>query len=138
MAILRATSDTYAGEGRDRRRLLRRARRDVAIDLPISPEKDDAMSGRVSFVPFDLAVWNENPFTELAVRTTKWGILAIVGDDGHIATIINLEAVGPICVGFATTQQRLDVGLHELLKPLAHLRGLSLPLSKVACCRRGR
>ena len=48
---------------RDRRGSSDAARRDVAIDLPISSEKDDAMSGWVSFVPFDLVVRDDDPFS---------------------------------------------------------------------------
>src|SRR5262249_19910963 len=122
----------------DRRHSSDAARRDVAMDLPIRPEKDDAMSGRVSFVPFDLVVRDDNPFSYLAVWAAKRAVGALVGDYRHIAIIIHVEAVRPICVGFATARQRWNVGLHELLKPLAYLRWLSLPLSKIAGCHRQR
>src|SRR5215510_8554969 len=121
---------------RDRRGSSDAARRDVAIDLSISPEKDDAMSGRVSFVPFDFAVRDDDPFSYLAVWSAKRAIRALVGDDRHVATIIHLEAVSPICVGFATARLGWNVGPHEPLKPLAHIRRLNLPLSKVARCHR--
>src|SRR5262249_21825248 len=104
------------------------ARRDVAIDLPIRRQKDDAMSSRVSFVPFDLVIWDDDPFSYLAVWPAKRVVGALVGDDRHVATIIHLEAVSPICVGFATARLGWNVGPHEPLKPLAHIRRLNLPL----------
>src|SRR5262249_27726325 len=78
-----------------------------------------------------------NLFAELPVRTAERTIRAFVGDDGDIAILVHLEAVGPISIGFAAARHEWGVGLHELLKPRAHVRRLVLPLSQVArSCRR--
>jgi hypothetical protein len=36
------------------------ARRHVAIDLPANPDEDDAVTGRIPVVPFDLVVRDDN------------------------------------------------------------------------------
>ncbi len=36
------------------------ARRYVAIDLPAHPDEDDAVTGRIAVVPFDLVVRDDN------------------------------------------------------------------------------
>src|SRR5262249_53390131 len=112
------------------------AGRAIAIDLAAESDEDDAVSGRVSFVPFDLVVRDDNLFADLPVWTAERTIRAFVGDDGDIAILVHLEAVGPIGIGFAAARHEWGVGLHELLKPRAHVRRLVLPLSQVArSCR---
>src|SRR5947209_15634824 len=77
------------------------AGRHVAIDLAAESDEDDAVSGRVSFVPFDLVIRNDDLLSKLPVWAPERAIRAFVGDDGHIAILVHLEAVGPIGVGFA-------------------------------------
>src|SRR5213080_4121439 len=74
------------------------AGRHVAIDLAAESDEDDAVSGRVSFVPFDLVVRDDNLFAELPVWTAERTIRAFVSDDGDIAIL------GPIRVGFAAAR----------------------------------
>jgi hypothetical protein len=38
-------------------------RRNVAIDLPAHPNEDDAVTGRIPVVPFDLVVRDDNLLT---------------------------------------------------------------------------
>src|SRR5262249_26927242 len=105
------------------------ARRYVAIDLPARPDEDDAVTGRVSFVPFDLVVRDDNLLSRLPVRAAERAVRALVGDDGHVAIPVHLEAVGPIGVRFATARHGWKVGLHEPLKPRTHVRRLVPPLA---------
>src|SRR5262245_19721962 len=65
-------------------------------------------------------------------------VRAPISDDRHVTILIHLKAVGPIGVRFATARHGRKVGLHELLKPRAHMRRLVLPLSKIPRCRRRR
>src|SRR5262249_9100594 len=93
--------------------------------------EDDAVSGRVSFVPFDLVVRDDNLFADLPVWTAERTIRAFVGDDSDIAILVHLEAVGPIGIGFAAARHEWGVGLHELLKPRAHVPRLVRHVTKV-------
>src|SRR5438128_1202320 len=72
------------------------------------------------------------------MRAAERSVWALVGDYGHVAIPVHLEAVGPIGVRFATARHGRKVGLHELLKPRAHVRRLVFPLSKIPRCRRRR
>jgi hypothetical protein len=67
------------------------AGRHIAIDLAAESDEDDAVSGRVSFVPFDLVVRDDNLFAELPVWTAERAIRAFVSDDGHIAIRVSAQ-----------------------------------------------
>ena len=108
------------------------ARRDVTVDLPTTANENDPMPGRISVVPFDLMVWDDDLFSDFPVRATERNVGAIVGNDRDVLPMIYLEAIGPICVGFATTRHHRIVGLHQLLEPLAHIGRLVFPLPKVS------
>jgi hypothetical protein len=110
----------------------------VAVSVLAPSFNDDSVSGWISFIPFDLVVRDDDLFSDFPAWAPERTIGAFVSNDGDIPTIIHLEAVGPICVGFATARRDGIVGLHELLKPLAHIGRLILPLSKVPRRRRGR
>src|SRR5215467_914125 len=91
-------SSLYLGNLLRRRRFSDAARRHVAKDLSTDSDEDDAVSGGISFVPFDLAVRDDDSFSRPAVGTAERLIRTVVGDDGHVAIPIDLVAVGPICV----------------------------------------
>src|SRR6476620_3366053 len=107
------------------------ARRHVAEDLAVTADKDDTVSGGVSFVPFQFLVGDRNS------RPFRDDTLA-VGDDGYVFVTAHLEAVGFKGIGFAATRHVRVVRLHQLLKPFTQVGGLIAPLSVVACQRRQR
>src|SRR5262249_19316541 len=80
------------------------ARRHVAMDLSSGPDENDPVSGRVSVVPFDLVVRDDNLFAYLPVWAAERPVRALISDDGHIAILVHLKAVGPIGVGFAAAR----------------------------------
>src|SRR5262249_20715849 len=50
------------------------ARRYVAIDLSANADENDSMSGRVSFIPFDLVIRDDDLFSRLPVGTAERAI----------------------------------------------------------------
>src|ERR1019366_7313697 len=100
-------------------------RRHVAVHLAFGADEQDAMSGRISFIPFHFLVGNRDS------RPVRDDALA-VRNDGDVLIAFGLEVVGFESVSFAAAREILVVGLHEILKPLAQRRRLISPLSVVA------
>ncbi len=60
-------------------------RRYVTIDLASIPDEDNAVSGWVSLVPFDLVVRDDDLFSDVPVRAAERSIGAVVRDDRDIS-----------------------------------------------------
>jgi hypothetical protein len=69
---------------------------DVAIDLPLQSDEDNAVPGRVSFVPFNLVIGYSD-------SRPVWDVSLSVGDDGNVVIELDLEEVGLVGVGLTTT-----------------------------------
>src|SRR3954463_8372896 len=99
---------------------------DVAIDLPLDADEDDAVPGRVTLVPFHLVVGHGD------FRSVRYIALA-VRDDRDVAAAVDLEDVGFVGVGLAAARNSGVVGLSQPLKPPSHVRRRVLPLAIVSC-----
>src|SRR4029077_13479876 len=77
---------------------------DVAIDLPLDTDEDDAVPGRVSLVPFHLVVGHGD------FRPVRYIALA-VRDDRDVAAAADLEDVGFVGVGLAAARASGGVGV---------------------------
>src|ERR1700704_3942283 len=91
------------------------AGRDVAIDLSLDADEDDAVSRGVSLVPFHLVIGHGN---SCPVRNFSLSI----GNHGNVVAALYLENVGFVGVGLATTRDSGVVGLPQPLKPPSHVR----------------
>src|SRR5262245_14950282 len=60
------------------RHLLSPSRRHVAKDILAIADEDDAVSGRIATIPFDLGIGNCKTPSVLDVKATKWYVLACV------------------------------------------------------------
>src|SRR6516225_8699918 len=67
---------------------------DVAIDLALVADEDDAVAGRIAAVPFHLLVRHIDP------RAARQDAFA-VGDDGYIVIAFDLEIIGLERIGLA-------------------------------------
>ena len=94
-------------------------RRHVAKNIFAIADEDNAVSGRIATVPFDLGIGNWKPPSVLDVNATKWYVVAWVSDDGDILIAFHLIAVGPISVRQPTTAKVRLVWPHEFIEPLA-------------------
>jgi hypothetical protein len=79
---------------------------DVAIDLPLNADEDDAVPRGVSLVPFHLVIGDRDfrPVRNLSLA---------VRDDRNIVAAIDLEDVGLVGVRLATTRDSGVVRLPE-------------------------
>jgi hypothetical protein len=77
------------------------AGRDVAVDVVTSAQKDDAVTGRVGLIVFQLVIRNDDLGSNIHVLAAQWCIGAGVGDDGDIPVAIDLEGIRPIGIRFA-------------------------------------
>ena len=94
-------------------------RRHVAKNIFAIADEDNAVSGRIATVPFDLGIGNWKPPSVLDVNATKWYVVAWVSDDGDILIAIHLITVRPITVCQPTAGQVRIVRLRQPIEPLA-------------------
>src|ERR1700736_7011473 len=97
------------------------AGRDVAVNLALGADEDDAVPGRVAGVPLHLGIGDRN------ARAVGEHALA-VSDDGDVVIALDLERVGLESIRLAAAAHGGIVGLHEGLEPLADGGGRVAPL----------
>jgi hypothetical protein len=52
--------------------------------------------GRVSLIPFNLCVRDNDSCSHVYMRTSKRPTRALIGDDSHVVVALDLVAVGPV------------------------------------------
>jgi hypothetical protein len=100
---------------------------DVAVNLSSEANENNAVTGGISFVPFQLVIGHGN---FCPVRNDSLSIR----DDGHVMIMVYLEKVSLVCVGLATARYSRVVGLFQISKPLSYMRRrvFPLPLSRAS------
>ena len=125
-AARHAQHDRYVDGGRLRpRRRSHPARGDVAVNLSLEADEDDAVSRGVSLVPLHLVIGygDSCPVRDLPLA---------VRDDRNVAAAVDLEDVGFVSVGLATTRYSGIVGLLQPLKPPSHVGRRAFPLAIIS------
>ncbi len=90
------------------------AGRDVAINLAVGANENDAVAGGITLIPFHLVVRYWYP-------RSVWNVAFAVGDDGDVLIAVNLEDVRFEGVRFPAAGLHWFIGLHELLEPLPNV-----------------
>jgi hypothetical protein len=101
------------------------SRRNVAVDLALVPNEDDAVLGGVPFVPFHLGVRDGNacPVGDYPLS---------ICDDGNVVVAFAVEVIRLERIGLAAATHVRVVRLHEALEPLADIGGRVAPLAIVS------
>src|SRR6266550_3664694 len=110
---------------------LQKRRCDVAVHLALCADEDDAVAGRIAFVPLHFAVWDFDASALFDVGLVRY-LRALAGDDGNPAITVLLEEVCFVCVGISATRYPWIVGLLEVLEPLADVGRPGFPLGVIA------
>src|SRR5580658_7048429 len=73
---------------------------DVAIDVIPSAQKDDAMTGGIGLIVFQLVIRNDNLGSDIDVLAAQRSIGPGVGDNGDVLVTVDLERIRPIGIRF--------------------------------------
>ncbi|WP_167532077.1 hypothetical protein [Rhodopseudomonas palustris] len=99
-------------------------------------EEDDAVTGGIAAVRFQLVVWNHDLGADLQMRAAQRGVRPRIGDDGDVLAVGDFMGIRPIGVGLAAARHGGEIRLHQRTGRLAKLRIAGLPLSEIARGRR--
>src|SRR6267142_4428369 len=105
--------------------------RDVTKDRAVSTHKDDAVSRRISRVPFHFCSWDSYAGALCDVGLAS-DLRSLTSDDRHKVLSVLLEEISFVSVCLSTTRDEGVVRAHKALKPLAHMRWAFLPFLVVA------
>jgi hypothetical protein len=98
---------------------------DVAVDLSVRADEDDAVTGRIAVIPFHLVIGDGNLGTVGDHSLT-------IGDDGDVVVALNLVCIGFERVRLPATGHPRVIRLHELLVPLPYSGVRAFPLPVVS------
>jgi hypothetical protein len=100
------------------------ARDNVAENLSLEADEDDAVPRGIAFVPFNLVIGHGDfgPVRNVSLS---------IRDDGDVMILGYLEEVRLVCVGLATARNSWVVRLLQFLKPPSYMRRRGFPLAIV-------